>query len=120
MDNEGKLKGSAWRYLMIMSALNLNWFLHGMYQSVQEAINQFNLQDTSLTSDFFWSPEDNVLLGTYGLTGLAAGLSALFSLGSPVAAASGAALSGIVYEGIVALQNGPKVTFEDKMKAFQE
>lgn len=119
MDREGDLEWSGWKYLVIISAVNLNWFFHGMYKSVEEAIDQFNLADASLTSDFFWTSDDNVLLGTYGLTGLAAGIAAVFSLGSPAAAASGAVLSGVVYEAIVALQNQPEVTFEDKLKAFQ-
>lgn len=120
MDHDGEIDGSGWRYLFIISAVNLNNFLANMYKSVEKAITLFSLQDDSLTNDFFWSPEDNVLLGTYGLTGFAAGLSALFSLGNPAAAATGASLAGLVYEGIVALQNQPKVTFQDKKMIFQE
>lgn len=118
--DEQYITGSGWKYVVIVSAVHLNQFFNGLYNALSLASSKFSRTDASITEDFYYTEDDNTYMDTIGLTALAAGIATLFSLGNPTAAASGALLSCVVYEGIVVLQNGQnKVEFEDKLKAFQ-
>jgi hypothetical protein len=110
--------GAGWKYLILVSAVNLNEYFANLYKAVEQAGSTFSLHGVALTQDLFRSAEDNVFLDTLALNGLAAAITAAASLGNPALAASGAILAGIVYELIAVIQNKDEVEFQDQERIF--
>jgi hypothetical protein len=110
--------GAGWKYMIVVSAINLNQYFSNLYQAVENAGSKFSLHGVALTQDLFRSAEDDVFLNTLALNGLAAGITAAASLGNPLLAASGAILAGVVYEIIAVVQNQDKVEFQDQERIF--
>ncbi|KAK9413006.1 putative chitinase [Seiridium unicorne] len=91
-----------------------------MKDSLSRASEIFPTSGIELTGDFFRATPDSVLVDTYALTGLAAGISSVFAFGDPLVAASRGLISGPIVELIVLIQNQPNVEFKDMGKMFEE
>lgn len=109
---------AGWKYLILVSAINLNQYFANLYTAVEQAGSMFSLHGVALTQDLFRTAEDNVFLDTLALNGLAAGITAAAALGNPALAASGAILAGLVYELIAVIQGQDKVEFQDQERIF--
>ncbi|KAK6067528.1 serine/threonine protein kinase [Seiridium cupressi] len=109
---------SRWKHL-ISSCDNLYLFA-AMEDYLSRASEIFSTSGIALTGDFFRATPDSVLVDTYALTGLAAGISSVFAFGDPLVAASRGLISGPIVELIVLIQNQPNVEFKDMGKMFEE
>lgn len=114
-------KGTAWKYMTVVSAVNMNQYLHSLWLAVGNANTRFAANDWKLSKTFWPVPKGTVLLDTLILNGMAAGLQAMLSLGGGAGAVAGALTGGVIYEAIAEIQMGGTAGDDgDHVVAFQQ
>ncbi|KFY99091.1 hypothetical protein V500_01463 [Pseudogymnoascus sp. VKM F-4518 (FW-2643)] len=113
--------GTAWKYMTVISAVNMNQYFHSLWLAVGNANTRFAANDWKLSKTFWPVPKGTVLLDTLILNGLAAGLQAMLSLGGGAGAVAGALTGGAIYEAIAEIQMGGTAGDDgDHVVAFQQ
>ncbi|KFY96783.1 hypothetical protein V498_02481 [Pseudogymnoascus sp. VKM F-4517 (FW-2822)] len=120
LENEHEA-GTAWKYMTVISAVNMNQYFHSLWLAVGNANTRFAANDWKLSKTFWPVPKGTVLLDTLVLNGLAAGLQAMLALGGGAGAVAGALTGGAIYEAIAEVQMGGTAGDDgDHVVAFQQ